>query len=77
MRQALSKLVTEPYRSVPRAAAAAAVERVVLIAPDGVNTSLKELSVSAIGSTPPCQTPWKATTQPCGSGFGLPPGRQA
>jgi hypothetical protein len=40
-----------------------------------VNTSLKVLSVSAIGSTAPCQTPWNATTQPWGSGFGVPPVR--
>jgi hypothetical protein len=67
------KLSTEPDRSVPRAVPAPAVEAAVLIAPDGVNTSLKE--VPTIGSAVPCQTPWKATTQPWGSWLGVPPVR--
>src|SRR5262249_59772375 len=65
----------EPARNVRRVAPASAVEVVVLIAPAGVNTSVKELPVSAIGSTAPCQTPWKATTEPLGSRFGVPPVR--
>jgi hypothetical protein len=67
------KLSTEPDRSMPRAAPAPAAEVVVLIAPAEVNARLKELPVSAIGSTGPCQTPWKATTRPWGSCLGVPP----
>ena len=60
---------------MPCVVRAPADEVAVLIAPDGVNASLKELSVSVIGSTAPCQTPWKAITQPWGSCFGVPPVR--
>ncbi len=73
MRQAWSKLPAEPALSVPRAVPASLAEVVVLIAPAGVKTSVKELSVSAIGSSAPCQVPWKATTHPAGSRFGVPP----
>ena len=58
---------------MPRAVPASLVEVVVLIAPAGVKTSVKELSVSAIGSSAPCQVPWKATTHPPGRRCGVPP----
>src|SRR5690349_7265522 len=73
VRQARSKLSAEPARSVARAVPASLVEVVVRIAPDGVNTSVKELSVFATGSSAPCQVPWKETTHPPGRRCGVPP----
>src|SRR5215831_16211199 len=75
VRQAWSKLSAEPDRSTPVALAAFPLEAVVLIAPAGLKTLVKEPPVSVIGSSAPCQVPWKATLQPLGSRFGVPPVR--
>ncbi len=50
-------------------------ETFALIAPAGVKALVNEPPASVIGSTAPCQVPWKATVQPLGSRFGVPPVR--
>src|SRR5207248_11600341 len=51
--QARPKAAAEPYRTVTRAVPAFAVEVTCLIAPVGVNTSVKELSVPSLAATGP------------------------
>jgi hypothetical protein len=47
----------------------------LLTVPAGVKASVNEPSVLATGSTGPRQVPWKATTEPGGSGASEPPDR--